>query len=99
MRRISLLTALFVLALAPAGHAATRHVVDGAAWGHGIGMSQYGAQGLAIHGSSYREILARYYQGTDIAISPTTRIRVLLQANRSSISFANATKVGAGSST
>lgn len=38
---------------------------DGAGWGHGLGLSQWGARGMAAkHG--YREILARYY--TDVKI-------------------------------
>ena len=42
----------------------TRHVVRGAGFGHGIGMSQYGAYGYALEGSGYEAILAHYYQGT-----------------------------------
>lgn len=34
--------------------------------GHGIGMSQYGADGMAKKGSSYRDIVLHYYQGVDI---------------------------------
>ncbi len=35
-------------------------------YGHGVGMSQYGAQGMALKGYSYDEILKHYYQGTTI---------------------------------
>lgn len=35
-------------------------------YGHGVGMSQYGANELATQGKSYDEILAWYYQGTEI---------------------------------
>ena len=35
-------------------------------WGHGVGMSQYGAQYLGKAGYSYREILAHYYPGARI---------------------------------
>ncbi|WP_161875433.1 stage II sporulation protein D [Ihubacter sp. rT4E-8] len=35
--------------------------------GHGVGMSQYGAKGLAKKGKSYTEILSHYYQGTDVS--------------------------------
>lgn len=35
-------------------------------YGHGVGMSQYGAQGMALEGYSYQEILLHYYQGTTI---------------------------------
>lgn len=34
--------------------------------GHGVGMSQYGAAGLADKGYTYKEILAHYYTGTDV---------------------------------
>ena len=34
--------------------------------GHGVGMSQYGAQGMALEGHNYIEILKHYYQGTEI---------------------------------
>jgi len=34
--------------------------------GHGVGMSQYGANAMAEAGSSYREILAHYYPGTEL---------------------------------
>ena len=33
-------------------------------FGHRVGMSQYGADAMAVSGSDYREILAHYYQGT-----------------------------------
>lgn len=35
--------------------------------GHGVGMSQYGANGMAKKGKSYREILSHYYQGTEVS--------------------------------
>ena len=35
-------------------------------YGHGVGMSQYGAQAMALNGYTYDEILAHYYQGTTI---------------------------------
>ncbi len=35
-------------------------------FGHGVGMSQYGAQGMASNGSTYQDILAHYYQDTEI---------------------------------
>lgn len=33
-------------------------------YGHRVGMSQYGAEAMAVSGKDYREILAHYYQGT-----------------------------------
>lgn len=35
-------------------------------FGHGIGMSQYGAQGMALEGKKYQEILKHYYTGVEI---------------------------------
>ena len=37
-------------------------------YGHGVGMSQYGAQAMALKGYSYDEILKYYYQNVDIKI-------------------------------
>ena len=37
---------------------------DGHGWGHGVGMSQYGAKGMADQGYTYDQILNYYYPGT-----------------------------------
>ena len=34
--------------------------------GHGVGMSQYGADGMAKEGYTYKEILTHYYSGTQV---------------------------------
>ena len=39
-------------------------VFSGKGFGHGVGMSQWGAQGMALKGASYPQILAHYYVGT-----------------------------------
>jgi SpoIID/LytB domain protein len=39
-------------------------VFAGKGFGHGVGMSQWGAQGMALGGSTYQQILAHYYIGT-----------------------------------
>src|SRR5436853_1458700 len=62
---------------APAA-AATRLVITGKGWGHGVGMSQWGAYGYARHGWSWQRILAHYYPGTTLASAPIQRVRVLL---------------------
>lgn len=36
-------------------------------YGHGVGMSQYGANGMAEEGKTYDEIIAHYYQGVNIS--------------------------------
>ena len=37
-------------------------------FGHRVGMSQYGAEVMAVAGYSYREILSHYYPGAEIGI-------------------------------
>jgi stage II sporulation protein D len=39
---------------------------QGSGWGHGVGMSQYGAQGMAVEGAKARKILKHYYSGTKV---------------------------------
>ena len=41
-------------------------VFTGKGFGHGVGMSQWGAQGMALKGATYQQILAHYYAGTAI---------------------------------
>jgi stage II sporulation protein D len=54
-------------------------VITGAGNGHGVGMSQDGALGYAVHGWSYQAILAHYYTGTAIGQAPAgARVRVLV---------------------
>ena len=94
MRRPTLIAALALLCAVPVADAATRHVVRGAGFGHGIGLSQYGARGYAENGRTYREILTHYYQGTEVTTAPEAdrTIRVLLQSGRSEIRFSGATR-------
>ena len=39
---------------------------DGRGWGHGVGMCQYGADGMGQAGYNWRQILAHYYPGSHI---------------------------------
>jgi stage II sporulation protein D len=58
---------------------ATAITFFGRGWGHGVGMSQYGARGRALAGQTSTEILAHYYAGTTLGTSnPATQIRVLV---------------------
>lgn len=41
-------------------------VLSGKGYGHGVGMSQYGAKAMAEMGKSYNEILAHYFPGTNL---------------------------------
>jgi stage II sporulation protein D len=95
MRRTALLTVLGVLLAAPAtADAAVRHVIRGAGFGHGIGMSQYGAYGYALEGAKYAGILAHYYKGTRLSTAPGQPVRVLLQPVDPYIRVRGATSVG-----
>ena len=58
--------------------AASTFFISGRGWGHGVGMSQWGAYGFAQRGMSYDRILAHYYRGTTLGRAPVARIRVLL---------------------
>jgi stage II sporulation protein D len=42
------------------------YIFNGSGWGHGVGMSQWGAYGMAKQGYSYREILNYYYSNVQI---------------------------------
>lgn len=53
--------------------------VTGSGWGHGVGMSQYGAYGMALDGSDAAAILTHYYTGTQlesVAANPDIRVQV-----------------------
>ncbi|WP_283252583.1 SpoIID/LytB domain-containing protein [Aeromicrobium wangtongii] len=74
---------------APTGSANTvtvpasgRITFNGHGYGHGIGMSQYGAQGAAKAGVPYDQILATYYPGTSLA-KRSGNIRVLISQDTS----------------
>ena len=41
-------------------------LLTGRGFGHGLGMSQWGAQGMALAGHSYDEILKHYYTGIEL---------------------------------
>jgi len=41
-------------------------IIETKGYGHGVGMSQYGANGMAKEGYSYREIIDHYYQDVEL---------------------------------
>lgn len=53
-------------------------VFSGHGWGHGLGLSQWGAFGYAKHGWTFDRILAHYYTGTTLGPAPVSTVRVLL---------------------
>lgn len=92
MRRLALITLFSLFALAGSASGATVYVISGRGFGHGVGMSQYGAYGYALHGVRYGRILAHYYRGTTLGKVGSRSVRVLLKS-AGSISFAGATAV------
>ena len=77
MRRFLFLLAVAFCVPAPAA-AGTLFVIDGRGWGHGVGMSQYGAQGFAQAGWGYERILKHFYRGTQVRAVAPRSVRVLL---------------------
>lgn len=64
---ISILSADGMTTLESAKSSATGDFVfSGRGWGHGVGMSQWGAKGMADSGYNYKEILEYYFVGTQI---------------------------------
>jgi len=98
IRRFTLPLALLavVVPAAPATHAARAvapayvaprgsgalFLISGHGWGHGVGMGQWGAEGYALHGYSYEDILAAYYPGTVLSQTTVRKLRVLLADGR-----------------
>ncbi len=62
--------------------AGTTLLIEGAGEGHGVGMSQDGALGLARHGYSFQAILAHYYTGTALAPAPAKALVKVLVGGR-----------------
>jgi stage II sporulation protein D len=81
-RRV-LATAAALATVAAAALAATAradYAIEGRGWGHGVGMSQYGAYGYALReGRDFRWILGHYYPGTNVGRVAAARMRVRLR--------------------
>lgn len=83
-----MVAALLVLASAPASAAPKMVKINGRGWGHGIGMSQYGAFGFAQHGWGGEKILRHYYTGAKVVErSAGSDVRVSMLTGRSSITI------------
>ena len=88
MRRTLLLVSVLLLVAGSAAHArssaqpvpqgAATFVVTGHGWGHGVGLSQWGAYGYAQKGFDYEKIVLHYFPGTELGAAPVSRVRVLL---------------------
>jgi stage II sporulation protein D len=96
-RTLSFLAATLTLAVAaPSAQAAkTTFTIRGAGFGHGVGMSQYGALGYAQQGRTAAQILAHYYTDTALGTTdPAQRVRVQLVADTASARFSGARQAG-----
>jgi stage II sporulation protein D len=91
VRRLTVL-ALACAALSPAAAgAADNFVIKGRGFGHGVGMSQYGAYGFANDGVGYKRILGHYFKGTRIGRAGGERVRVLIGGG-GQITFSDASR-------
>lgn len=88
---------LALLAAGPAAAASKRFYIRGAGYGHGVGMSQYGADGYALQGKDFAFILGHYYTGTEIGSTASGQtVRVILRSvSAGSISFTGGRQAGA----
>jgi stage II sporulation protein D len=100
-RRLAISATCLLAAGAAAGAAspASVLVVSGHGWGHGIGMSQWGARGYALHGWSYQKILAHYYPGTQLGHVAEPHVRVLLGEGLKVVTIGCASRMGVSDAT
>lgn len=52
----------------------TQYKVNGSGWGHGVGMSQWGAYQRAKEGQTAKQIVNFYYPGTQLTVLPTNSV-------------------------
>jgi len=67
--------------------------MTGRGFGHGVGMSQYGAYGYARHNWKFRQILTHYYSGTTVTAVGNTTVRVLVRDGASRITLVSAARL------
>jgi len=99
MRRIVAIASILLLGTGPAAHArvdakgaagSATFVVTGHGWGHGVGMSQYGAYGYAQKGVGYAKIVLHYFPGTELGDAPVSKVRVLMTSGVSTLPVGSA---------
>ena len=94
----ALSVALMMSALAPlalADSVPKNFSFTGSGFGHGVGMSQVGARGMALEGKSAAEIIQHFYTGVDIAPFPdASSLRVNIGHSLTKFSFRVETIVG-----
>src|SRR5438874_4388050 len=100
MRRTLAIASVLLLGTGPAAPARVQKtaaatgtatfVVTGHGWGHGVGMSQYGAYGDAQKGVGYARIVLHYFPGTELGAAPVSKVRVLLTSGVSTFPVGSA---------
>jgi stage II sporulation protein D len=87
---VALILSLAIILPAEAGHAGDSFRFFGSGCGHGLGMSQYGAYGLAKQGWGQARILTHFYSGTKVspATSAPGKLRVGLVQGREKMRLA-----------
>lgn len=83
---VALVLSAFSLVRSPHSAVAAPRVfrIEGGGFGHGVGMSQYGALGFAQQGANYQDILKHYYQGTAVqTLNQPGEVRIWLGADTS----------------
>jgi SpoIID/LytB domain protein len=87
---LSVVTAPVVSAETGSAVAARGLAISGHGFGHGVGLSQWGAEERAAAGQTYGQILSFYYPGTRLGAGPTgASVRVLV-AEKPSLRFGSA---------
>ena len=79
---------------APPPDAQTVHVIRAAGFGHGVGLSQFGAYGYARKGRDYRRILGHYYRGAELSRVSPTETSVLVRRGLLGGPFRGAGRIG-----
>jgi stage II sporulation protein D len=96
MRRTLLLASLLVFVAGATASAristatpvgAATFVISGHGWGHGVGLSQYGAYGYAQKGFDYTKIVLHYFPGTELGDAPVSKVRVLLTSGAKAVNL------------
>src|SRR3954471_18236532 len=92
LRTTAIASIASALVLAPSAAAKITWTGHGRGWGHGVGMSAYGAYGYGKHGFGYAAILRHYYSGTELSKAAAgRRVRVLIDIAPGDVSFTRAT--------
>jgi stage II sporulation protein D len=89
---IASLLLLAATAAAPASsEAEATWVVHGGGFGHGVGLSAYGAYGYGLHGYGYKQILHHYFRHIRVTtLNRAPMVRVLLSISSGDVGFSHA---------